>query len=72
MKILLLGDCINDVCPVSGRPIAADALMLYRGHVVGFADRSLRDAFRATLVAVETAILPPPSAMTETLAARVA
>jgi hypothetical protein len=58
---LTLNECINDVCPLTGRPVAADALMVYRGCVVGFADRVARDDFRSMLVAIETAIAPAPT-----------
>ena len=33
---LRLEDCVNAVCPWSGKPVSADSLTLYRGHVVGF------------------------------------
>ncbi len=38
-------DCINQVCPWSGEPVAADSLMVYRGHVVGFCNAGCRDKF---------------------------
>jgi hypothetical protein len=57
---LALADCVNDVCPLTGRPVSADALAVYRGRVVGFSDRTARDAFLSTLVAFETAIRPAP------------
>lgn len=53
--------CVNDVCPLTGRPVSADALTFYKGKVVGFADRTARDRFLATIVAFETAIRPPPT-----------
>ena len=31
-----LEDCINQTCPWSGLPVSAEALTVYRGHVVGF------------------------------------
>ncbi len=40
-----LADCINAVCPWSGKPVAADSLMLYRGQVVGFCNPGCRDKF---------------------------
>jgi hypothetical protein len=58
--VLRLADCVNDVCPASGRPVSADALALYRGRVVGFSDRAARDAFLSAIVAFETAIRPAP------------
>ncbi|WP_181702799.1 glutathione S-transferase [Chthonobacter albigriseus] len=60
MTKLSLDDCVNDVCPWTGKPVSADALTRYKGKVIGFADRRSRDAFLAALVAFETAILAPP------------
>jgi hypothetical protein len=57
---LRLADCVNDVCPVTGRAVSADALARYKGRVVGFANRAARDAFVGALVAFETAIQPAP------------
>jgi len=46
---LSLADCINDVCPWSGKPVVADSLTRYRGRVVGFCNSGCRDKFvRAT------------------------
>jgi hypothetical protein len=45
MRKLRLEDCVNDVCPWSGKPVAADSLMLYRGKVVGFCNTGCRDKF---------------------------
>ena len=42
---LVLKDCVNDVCPWSGEPVAADSLTLYRGRVVGFCNPGYRDTF---------------------------
>ena len=33
---LRLEDCVNDICPWSGKPVSADSLTRYRGQVVGF------------------------------------
>ena len=42
-------DCVNDVCPWSGKPVSADSLTTYRGKVVGFCNPGCRDKFeRAT------------------------
>ena len=60
MRSLNLADCVNDVCPLTGRPVSEEALTLYKGKVVGFADRAARDHFVATVVAFETAIQLPP------------
>ena len=68
MTELRLADCANDVCPWTGLPVAEDALMIYRGRVIGFADREGRDRFRAAVVAVETAIAPVPKVAERCLA----
>jgi len=60
VRRLSLADCVNDVCPWTGKPVSGSALTLYKGKVVGFADRAARDAFLAAMVAFETAILAPP------------
>lgn len=66
---LSLDDCVNDVCPWTGKPVSADALTRYKGKVIGFADRTSRDAFLAALVAFETAIQAPPKVVCCRLAA---
>lgn len=38
---------LNSVCPRSGKPVAADSLTTYRGHVVGFCNPHCRDDFAA-------------------------
>ncbi len=43
---LKIEDCINEACPWSGKPVAADSLMRYRGHVIGFCNPGCRDKFR--------------------------
>jgi len=42
---LAMEDVINETCPWSGRPVSADALMIYRGAVVGFCNPGCRDKF---------------------------
>ncbi len=59
MGRLDIADCINDVCPVSGRPVSADALALYRGAVVGFSSRASRDEFLAAILMFESARIVP-------------
>lgn len=44
---LKIEDAINETCPWSGKPIAADSLTRYHGHVVGFCNRGCRDKFAA-------------------------
>jgi YHS domain-containing protein len=53
---LSLEDCINEVCPWSGKPVSADSLTLYRGKVVGFCNTGCRDKFEAAAAAFDSAI----------------
>jgi hypothetical protein len=46
---LRLEDCVNELCPWSGKPVSADSLTLYRGKVVGFCNTGCRDRFEAAL-----------------------
>ncbi|MEM7777563.1 MAG: glutathione S-transferase [Pseudomonadota bacterium] len=45
MTTLNIADCINDICPWSGKPVSADSLTIYRGQVVGFCNAGCRDKF---------------------------
>ena len=45
MNTLNIADCINDVCPWSGKSVSADSLTTYRGAVVGFCNQGCRDRF---------------------------
>ena len=56
MTKLKLEDCINDVCPWSGKPVSADSLMLYKDKVVGFCNTGCRDKFEAATRAFDGAI----------------
>lgn len=40
-----LEECVNEVCPWSGKPVQADSLTRYRGAVVGFCNTGCRDKF---------------------------
>jgi len=40
-----LEDCLNEVCPWSGKPVSADSLMLYGGQTIGFCNPGCRDKF---------------------------
>jgi hypothetical protein len=42
---LNLEDAINETCPWSGKPVAQDSLMRYRGRVIGFCNPGCRDKF---------------------------
>ncbi|QLQ12521.1 MAG: glutathione S-transferase [Brevundimonas sp.] len=53
MSDLRLEDCVNAVCPWSGKPVAADSLTLYRGQVVGFCNRGCRDKFEAAMAMLD-------------------
>jgi len=53
---LRLEDCINDVCPWSGKLVSADSLTLYRGQVVGFCNTGCRDKFDAAARTFDAAI----------------
>lgn len=48
-------DCINQTCPWSGKPVAADSLTLYRGQVVGFCNTGCRDKFETAITQFEAA-----------------
>jgi YHS domain-containing protein len=51
-----LADCLNAVCPWSGKPVAADSLTLYRGKVVGFCNPGCREKFETAVAMFETVI----------------
>ena len=53
---LTLADAINATCPWSGEPIAADALTLYEGAVVGFCNPGCRDKFAKAVRSFEAAL----------------
>ena len=53
---LRLEDCVNDVCPWSGKPVSADSLTRYRGKVVGFCNTGCRDKFEAATAAFDAKI----------------
>ena len=53
---LRLEDCVNEVCPWSGKPVSADSLARYRGTVVGFCNTGCRDKFEAASRAFDSAI----------------
>ena len=53
---LRLADAVNETCPWSGDPIAADSLTLYRGAVVGFCNPGCRDKFAKAATAFDLAL----------------
>ena len=59
---LTLSDCVNEVCPWSGKPVSADSLTLYRGKVVGFCNTGCRDKFESAISDFDKAIRNKESA----------
>jgi hypothetical protein len=53
---LRIEDAVNETCPWSGKPIAADSLTRYRGEVVGFCNPGCRDKFEAATAHFDKAI----------------
>lgn len=53
---LRLADAVNETCPWTGKPIAADSLTLYKGAVVGFCNCGCRDKFEAAVSHFEAAL----------------
>jgi YHS domain-containing protein len=53
---LKLEDCVNQVCPWSGKPVDAASLTNYRGKVVGFCNPGCRDKFVAATTMFDTAM----------------
>lgn len=51
-----LEDAVNETCPWSGDPIAADSLTTYRGAVVGFCNPGCRDKFDTATKAFDLAL----------------
>ncbi len=49
MANLDIADCINETCPWSGKPVQADSLTEYGGHVVGFCNTGCRDKFETAV-----------------------
>ena len=55
-KALRIEDAINETCPWSAKPIAADSLTLYRGEVVGFCNPGCRDKFEKAVAHFDDAL----------------
>ena len=53
---LRIEDAVNETCPWSGKPIAADSLTRYRDAVVGFCNPGCRDKFEAAVMHFEEAL----------------
>jgi len=56
MDKLLIADCINEVCPWSGKPVSENSLTLYKGHVVGFCNTGCKDKFEKAVQMFDAAI----------------
>jgi hypothetical protein len=55
-RTLSIADAVNETCPWSGKPIAADSLTLYNGAVVGFCNPGCRDKFASAVQHFEAAL----------------
>ena len=53
---LPIEDAVNETCPWSGKPIAADSLTLYKSAVVGFCNTGCRDKFEKAVRHFENAL----------------
>jgi hypothetical protein len=53
---LRIEDAVNETCPWSGKPIAADSLTRYAGAVVGFCNPGCRDKFEKAVNHFEAAL----------------
>jgi hypothetical protein len=61
---LRIEDAVNETCPWSGKPIAADSLTRYQGAVVGFCNAGCRDTFEQAIGHFDQALrasAAPPS-----------
>ena len=56
MASLNLKDCINSICPWSGKPVSADSLTMYGDHVVGFCNPGCRDKFEKAVGSFKDAL----------------
>ena len=54
MSDFQLEDCINETCPWSGKPVSADSLTEWEGHVVGFCNPGCKDKFESAVKHFET------------------
>jgi len=53
---LKLEDCINEVCPWSGKPVVADSLTRYQGQVVGFCNPGCKEKFEKATAMFDAAL----------------
>jgi hypothetical protein len=57
---LKIEDAVNETCPWSGKPIAADSLTRYQGAVVGFCNPGCRDKFEQAVGHFDDALRAKP------------
>lgn len=55
-----LADCVNQVCPWTGRPVTPEGLLRYRGRVVGFCSPGERDRFARAVAMFDAAVMGKP------------
>ena len=55
-----LRECVNQVCPWTGRPVSTEGLMRYRGRVIGFCSQGERDRFARAVAMFDAAIAGKP------------
>ncbi|HLY56631.1 MAG TPA: hypothetical protein VKS60_13795 [Stellaceae bacterium] len=60
MEPLDIKNAVNETCPWSGKPVSADSLTRYKGHVVGFCNPGCRDKFEAAVMHFEAALGDKP------------
>ena len=56
MPDLDIADCINETCPWSGKPVQADSLTQFDGHVVGFCNPNCLEKFERAILHFRAAI----------------
>ena len=56
MSELKMTNCINTHCPWSGKPVQADSLTEYKGHIVGFCNTGCRDKFEEAVSHFDAAL----------------
>jgi len=56
MAVLDIADCINETCPWSGKPVQADSLTEFQGHVVGFCNPGCLEKFECAIHYFKAAI----------------
>jgi nicotinamidase-related amidase len=60
-SVLRIEEAVNETCPWSGKPIAADSLTRYAGAVVGFCNPGCRDKFEAATALFDAAVTAGPT-----------